>query len=216
MVPMVELHDATGSTSRAELVDMAEYYASADVRQVLMDFREHLLVNIANEWSGNDYFGAYQEAIALLRNSGVTHTLVIDANGFGQNGQVIIDNAAALTNADPQRNLLFSVHMYERFATPAAVDALLETASSQGIALIVGEFGWQHNGQDVAWERLLARASDLGLGYVAWSWLGNEVDTAHLDMATGANGPLTDWGRDVLEGAPGNIRSTSIKASIFE
>jgi hypothetical protein len=48
MVPMVELHDATGSSSDQELLQMAQYYTQADVSQVLLDFRPYLLVNIAN------------------------------------------------------------------------------------------------------------------------------------------------------------------------
>lgn len=216
MVPMVELHDVTSDTSRARLVDMAEYYASADVKQVLVDFREYLLVNIANEWSGNDFAGAYTEAVTYLRNSGISHTLVIDANGFGQNGQVIIDNAAALINADPQRNLLFSVHMYERFGTTAAVDNFLNGATSRSIPVIVGEFGWEHNQQPVAWERILTRSNELGVGYIAWSWLGNDEQTAHLDMALSPAGPLTDWGSDVMTAAPGSIQQTSERASIFD
>lgn len=216
MVPMVELHDVTSDTNRARLVDMAEYYASADVRQVLNDFREYLIVNIANEWSGNDFVGAYTEAVTYLRNNGVSHTLVIDANGFGQNGQVIIDNAAALINADPQRNLLFSVHMYERFGTAAAVDAFLNAATSRSIPVIVGEFGWQHNQQAVAWERILARTSELGVGYIAWSWFGNDDATAHLDMIELPSGALTGWGQDVMTRAPGSIQDTSQPASIFD
>jgi mannan endo-1,4-beta-mannosidase len=216
MVPMVELHDVTSSTSAADLLRMAQYYSSADVKQVLDEYREYLLINIANEWSGNDFLGSYRAAVTLLRNNGVTHTLVIDANGFGQNGQAILDNAAALTNADPQRNLLFSVHMYEAFATTQAVDNMLQAATNQSIPLIVGEFGWQHGGRAVAWERILSRTNDLGIGYIAWSWLGNDPETAQLDMASDWSGPLTDWGADVLTGAAGNIRSTSERASIFE
>lgn len=215
MVPMVELHDVTSNTSRERLVDMAEYYASPDMRDLLLDFREYALINIANEWSGNDYAGAYQEAIALLRANGIEHTLVIDANGFGQNGQAILDNAAALTAADPQRNLLFSVHMYERFGNAGAVDSLLNAADAASIPLIVGEFGPVHNGQDVAWERILTRSNELGVGYIAWSWFGNDATTAALDMAVAANGPLTGWGQDVLTRAAGNIQSTSRPASIF-
>jgi mannan endo-1,4-beta-mannosidase len=216
MVPMVELHDVTSDTGRARLVDMAEYYASADVKQVLIDFREYLLVNIANEWSGNDFVGAYTEAVTYLRSNGVSHTLVIDANGFGQNGQVIIDNAAALESADPERNLLFSVHMYERFGTNAAVDNFLNAATSRSIPVIVGEFGWEHNEQPVAWERILTRSDELGVGYLAWSWLGNDEQTAHLDMAVSPAGPLTDWGSDVMTAAPGSIQQTSQRASIFD
>ena len=216
MVPMVELHDATGESSRELLLDMAEYYALADVRAVLDDFREYALVNIANEWSGNDFFASYQAAITYLRANGVSHTLVIDANGFGQNGQALLDNAAALTNADPERNVLFSVHMYERFATPQAVDTLLNAAAAGQVPLIVGEFGWRHNGQNVAWERILSRTDELGIGYIAWSWLGNDAATAELDMAVDWSGPLSDWGSDVLEGAPGNVRATAERASIFD
>jgi Cellulase (glycosyl hydrolase family 5) len=216
MVPMVELHDVTSSTSRAALVNTAAYYAKADVRDVLNDFREYALINIANEWSGNDFFGAYQEALTYLRNNGIDHTLVIDANGFGQNGQAILDNAAALTAADPERNLLFSVHMYESFGTANAVDNLLNAAQAGRVPLIVGEFGPVHGGRTVAWERILTRTNELGIGYLPWSWFGNDATTANLDMTRGPGGPLTAWGQDVMMRTPGNIQSTSVRASIFE
>jgi mannan endo-1,4-beta-mannosidase len=106
--------------------------------------------------------------------------------------------------------------MYERFGTAQAVDTLLNAAAAGQVPLIIGEFGWRHNGQNVAWERILSRASELGIGYIAWSWLGNDAATAELDMAVDWNGPLTDWGRDVLEEAPGNVRATSTPASIFD
>src|SRR5262249_47689932 len=89
MVPMVELHDVTGGTSNADLLTMAAYYARADIKQVLLDYEEFLLVNIANEWSGTDYRNGYQAAIAQMRTAGINHTLVIDANGFGQNATSI-------------------------------------------------------------------------------------------------------------------------------
>jgi Cellulase (glycosyl hydrolase family 5) len=216
MVPMVELHDVTSSTSRAALVATAAYYANADVRDVLVDFREYALINIANEWSGTDYFGAYREALTYLRNNGISHTLVIDANGFGQNGQAILDNAAALTGADPERNLLFSVHMYESFGSTNAVDALLNAADAGGVPLVVGEFGPVHGGRTVAWERILTRTNELGIGYIAWSWFGNDTTTAALNMAQPPNGPLTAWGQDVMVRAAGSIQSTAIRASIFE
>jgi mannan endo-1,4-beta-mannosidase len=219
MVPIVELHDVTGEASAARLLDMAEYYVRPDVRAVLRDFREYLLVNIANEWSGSNagYFAAYRDAVSLLRTNGVDHTLVIDANAFGQNGQVILDNAVALQESDAQHNLLFSVHMYQQFGTTGAVDALLAGAVSRGIPLIVGEFGHRHSGQDVAWERILVRTApnDLNLGYIAWSWFGNDGDTAELDLVDAPGGALTQWGRDVMTTAPGNIQDTAHPPSIF-
>ncbi len=216
MVPMVELHDVTGARDAALLSQMAEYYARDDVRQVLIDFREYLLVNIANEWSGGDvYLSAYSDAIPLLRGAGIPHTLVIDANGYGQNAQSIFDNASALLGSDPEQNLLFSVHMYTNFASATQVDAVLNQASSSAIPLIVGEFGYQLSGTDIAWEQILATSNQLGLGYLAWSWMGNDAGTAHLNLAEDWEGPLTAWGEDVFNG-PGGIVQTAQPASIFQ
>src|SRR5262249_20168796 len=78
MVPMVELHDTTGATANQRLLDMTAYYARADVKQVLLDYEEFLLVNIANEWSGTDFRGGYQAAVSAMRAAGLNHTLVID------------------------------------------------------------------------------------------------------------------------------------------
>ncbi|MES1165329.1 MAG: cellulase family glycosylhydrolase [Verrucomicrobiota bacterium] len=215
MVPMVELHDVTGNQDAARLLDMARYYTTADVKQVLIDFRQYLLVNIANEWSGqSNYASAYQAAISQLRTNGINHTLVIDGSGFGQDASSIFTNAAALTSGDSQHNLLFSLHMYGQFGTAAAVDAALNQASTSAIPLIVGEFGPQLSGANVAWQQVMSRCQSLGLGYIAWSWMGNDAVNAQLDMAQAWEGPLKTWGQNVLTGGNG-IQQTAKKASIF-
>ncbi len=215
MIPIVELHDATGNQDTARLLDLARYYTNADVKQVLSDFRAYLLVNIANEWSGQSNFAtAYQMAISLLRTNGITHTLVIDGSGFGQDSGSILSNASALTTADSEHNLLFSVHMYDQYPTVAAVDAILNQANSAGIPLIVGEFGPQFGGVNVAWQEILARCQALDIGYLAWSWMGNDAINAQLDMASTWEGPLTTWGQNVLIGTNG-IRQTAKKSTLF-
>lgn len=135
-------------------------------------------------------------------------------DGFGQNAQSIFDNAAALTASDPEKNLLFSVHMYDLFADPAKVDTVLNQAVTSSIPFIVGEFGQQLNGVTVAWERVLATSNQLHLGYIAWSWMGNDMATAQLNMAETWEGPLTAWGQSVVSG-PNGITQTSQKCSIF-
>jgi mannan endo-1,4-beta-mannosidase len=216
MVPMVELHDVTGGREPELLMQTAEYYTQDDVKQVLDDFREYLLVNIANEWSGGDSYAAtYADAIELLRSSGINHTLVIDASGYAQNAPSVFDNADALLAGDPEHNLLFSLHMYTAYSSAAQVDSVLNQAVDSSVPLIVGEFGLQLSGTDVAWEQILATCTELGLGYIAWSWMGNDAGTAHLDMAEDWGGPLTQWGQDVMTG-PNGIAETSEKASIFE
>src|SRR5262249_5998939 len=76
LVPIVELHDATGKQDTASLTTTAAYYTKADVKQVLTDFRSYLLINVANEWSGtSNYQSAYQTVIGTLRTAGINHTL---------------------------------------------------------------------------------------------------------------------------------------------
>jgi len=224
MIPMLELHDASGLSDTASLLRLVQYYLQPDIRQVLLDFRQYLLINIANEWSGtNNYRSAYQQAIGMLRSGGVEHTLVIDAPGFGQiftsgtNRPAQIDawfaDAAALLAGDPQRNVMFSTHMYGYYTTLQDVDQLLQRAQlGTTIPFIVGEFGWFHSGNQVAWPSIVQRAEERGLGYIAWSWMGNSPDIAQLDMVQDWGGPLTQWGSDVMM----RIAATSQAASIFE
>jgi len=216
MVPIVELHDATGKTDSASLLALANYYIKSDVKQVLLDFRAYLLINIANEWGGTDgtYQSGYQSAISLLRTNGINHTLVIDAGGYGQESSTIFASATALTNSDPQKNLLFSVHMYDIYTSASTVDSVLTQASTGSIPLIVGEFGPQLNGKTVAWQEVMSKCQSLGIGYAAWSWMGNDSTTAQLNMANDWEGTLTTWGSNVLTGTNG-IQQTAKRATIF-
>ena len=79
----------------------------------------------------------------------------------------------------------------------------------------MGEFGYQLSGTDIAWEQILATCNSLGLGYLAWSWMGNDAGTAHLDLAEDWGGPLTAWGEDVIHSTNG-IAETARPASIFQ
>lgn len=217
MVPMVELHDATGSSSTAELQNMAAYWARDDVAEVLNDFREYLLINIANEWSGSDYQNAYKSAIATIRSAGLTHTLVIDAGGFGQDFSTIQNNAAALIAADAESNLLFSLHMYSQYSSSGQVDAVLDnSALGSTIPFIVGEFGWRLQGASVAWQRITEKCNQRGFGYLAWSWSGNDAANAELDIVNDWGGSLTpSWGQQIMVNDAYSIQKTAAQASIF-
>jgi mannan endo-1,4-beta-mannosidase len=218
MVPMLELHDVTGSTSSADLTRMVSYYTQADVKQVLLDYRAYLIINIANEWSGTSNFqSAYQSAITTLRGAGIQHTLVIDGSGFGQDSDSLFNNAAALTSADSQHNLVFSVHMYGNYGSASTVDSVLDRAVSMGIPFIVGEFGPQLQGRNVAWQEIMTRCQANRIGYIAWSWSGNDAMSANLNIVNDFNNEaLTpSWGRQVMVDHAASIEKTAAKASIF-
>jgi mannan endo-1,4-beta-mannosidase len=219
MVPIVELHDVTGGTSNQDLLTMAAYYASAPVKQILLDFEEFLLVNIANEWSGTDFRGGYQAAVAQLRAAGINHTLVIDANGFGQNANSIVTDGAALLAADPQHNLLFSVHMYDAYNVNAGgrtkITSTLQQIVTLPLPLMVGEFGWQTGTPPVAIDAafIISECVRLKLGYLGWSWKGNAQ--SYLDLAVDWEGTqLSSWGNTLIKGA-GGLMTSSTKATIY-
>jgi mannan endo-1,4-beta-mannosidase len=180
------------------------------------------LVNIANEWSGTDYRNAYTAAINQLRSSGINHTLVIDANGFGQNAAAIMTDGPALLAADPQHNLVFSVHMYDAFSAArgggqARITSTLEQAVTAGLPLVVGEFGWQGGTPPVAIDAafIMSECARLRIGFFPWSWKGNDPNLAYLDLSVDWEGArLNPWGTQVSQGATG-ITQTARRATIF-
>ncbi|MEM7151639.1 MAG: cellulase family glycosylhydrolase [Myxococcota bacterium] len=217
MIPMIELHDVTGDESGTRLRETASYFLRDGVLELLQEHRRHLLLNVANEWSGDDWYDEYAQTVDMLRDGGLDHTLVIDANGWGQNAQVILDDGQALLDHDPEHNLLFSVHMYESYDDVETITETLEAAVDAQLPLIVGEFGWQHGHpvETIDFRRIMADCERLGLGYVPWSWKGNNEVVEYLDMSHDWGGnDLTEWGRAVIYEANG-INATSHLASVF-
>jgi mannan endo-1,4-beta-mannosidase len=225
MVPIVELHDETGSNDVDGPARLAQYYVD-DLTEVLETYEPYLLVNIANEWG--DYFStaeswldAYRRAIGVFRGAGLNHTLVIDANDYGQRGQTIVQNGRQLLDFDPQHNVLFSTHMYQAYENPQTIRDVMRGARDARLPLIVGEFGFQHgdrgDGQPipVPFEIMLQEAASSQIGYLAWSWTGNSDYVGYLDLSvSGSATQLTDWGNSIINGENG-IRSTSQPASTF-
>jgi mannan endo-1,4-beta-mannosidase len=220
LVPLVELHDVTGGTSNQDLLNMVAYYTSAPVKTILLQYEAFLLINIANEWSGNDFRGGYTAAVQAMRTAGINHTLIIDANGFGQNAASIMTDGAALLAADPQHNLMFSVHMYDQYANNSGgrtkITSTLQSAVTAQLPLVVGEFGWQTNNQtpiDAAF--IMSECVRLKLGYLGWSWKGNSTAQAYLDLAVDWEGAqLSSWGNTLIKGTNG-LSTSTVKATIY-
>jgi len=226
MVPVVEVHDVTGSDDPKALAGVVAWWTRADVVNVLDDFRREAIVNIANEWGGNaldatTWRDAYVDAVGRLRAAGLGHTIMIDGAGWGQSLDGALAHGAEVLAADPDGNVVFSVHMYARWNDPEAIGPAFAAARAAGLALVVGEFGWDYNeGLNnlfcrVDAPRLLAEADTAGVGWLAWSWFGNNADNAWLDLTTdGTLDALTDWGQLVVDGERG-LLATARAATIY-
>ncbi|MDO7908036.1 glycoside hydrolase family 5 protein [Paenibacillus sp. JX-17] len=217
MIAVLEVHDATGKDDYTSLDNAVNYWIS--IKDALIGKEDRVIVNIANEWygtwNGSVWADGYKKAIPKLRNAGIKNTLIVDAAGWGQYPQSIVDYGQSVLAADSLKNTMFSIHMYEYAGKDdATVKANMENVLNKGLALIIGEFGGQHINGDVDEAAIMKYGKEKGVGWLAWSWYGNSSDLSYLDMATGPNGSLTSFGNTVVNGTNG-IKQTSVKAGIF-
>jgi mannan endo-1,4-beta-mannosidase len=182
-----------------------------------------LLLNIANEAgaavSEADFRNTYTTAISRIRSTGVELPLVIDAPQWGQDIDMLQAVGPGLIEADPSRNLLFSVHMWWSDASGDRVRAELQQSVDMNLPLVVGEFA-QHavdlcDQRPFAYTVLLGEAERHQVGWLAWSWGGVDnadcADQGSFDMTSnGAFGSWeTGWGEAVAISDPNSIMNTS-------
>lgn len=220
LVCMLEVHDTTGFGEQggAATLDQAVTYWDS-IRTALIGQEAYVLINIGNEPIGNNnpaqWTTATVNAVQRMRDLGFDHTLVVDAPNWGQDWtNTMRSNAMTVWNADPQRNTLFSIHMYEVYGTASAITTYFDAFEQLGLPLIVGEFGNAHNGQNVDEDTIMAEAQARGIGYLAWSYSGNSDGLLDQVLNFDPN-QLTTWGQRVFNG-PNGIAATSQCASVFE
>ena len=226
MIPMVELHDVTGSPSKERLVAMAQWYSKAERVAMLKQYEKYLLLNIANEWgdhqvSSDHWLDSYTDAVNIMRNAGYNLTIVVDAPGWGQNITPFIERGKDLIKADPLHNILLSVHMYGSWNDPEKIKKDLKACRKLKLPLIVGEFGYNSDegnnnlGCKADHKVILETCNKLKYGYIPWSWTGNNAENHWLDLVSPDDWKtLTWWGREVISSRNG-ITATSKRASVF-
>lgn len=217
-VAIVEYHNGTGGDDTKYVDNALAYWL--DMVDMLNKYTDCCILNILNEWQGTwnlpTYAPTYESAIKTLRNAGLKNVIMIDAPGWGQDANTMITNANTILNADPDKNVMFSIHMYAvAGADDATVKSHIDNALAQNICLCIGEFGCNHmmNGQiyDVAWQTIMDYCQEKSVGWLAWSWCGNGSSDYFLDLTTDqAGNTLTDWGKNVVYGKNG-IQETSVK-----
>ncbi|WP_447007053.1 cellulase family glycosylhydrolase [Saccharothrix isguenensis] len=222
LICVMEVHDTTGYQEQSGAVSLAravEYWKS--VQTAMAGQEKYVILNIGNEpWGNTAYTGwtqATKDAITSLRAAGFQHTIMVDAPNWGQDwGFTMRDNAASVFATDPQKNTVFSIHMYGVYNTAAKVNEYLNAFVAAKLPIVVGEFGHDHSDGNPDEDTIFATTQALKLGYLAWSWSGNGGGVEYLDMVTGFNAAqLTPWGQRAINGANG-IKATSRQASVYD
>ncbi|MFI6789319.1 cellulase family glycosylhydrolase [Nonomuraea sp. NPDC050383] len=222
LICVLEDHDTTGygEQSGAYTLDQAVTYWIG-LRSVLTGQENHVIINLGNEPIGNNavtpgWAQATSAAITRMRDAGFQHLLMVDAPAWGQDWKgEMRDNAATVLNADPQKNTVFSVHMYGVYDTAAEINAYLDAFRTAGLPLVIGEFGNMHSDGDPDEDTIMAQAQARGIGYLGWSWSGNGGGVEYLDQVTAFDATrLTAWGERLFNGANG-IQATAREATIY-
>jgi mannan endo-1,4-beta-mannosidase len=221
LICVLEVHDTTGYGEQSGAVTLsraADYWIS--VQNALLGQEKYVIVNIGNEPYGNTNYTNWtadtKAAIQKLRGAGFQHTIMVDAPNWGQDWSFTMrDNAASVFAADPDRNTVFSIHMYGVFDTAAEVGDYLNRFVTAKLPIVVGEFGHDHSDGNPDEDAILAVTRQLDLGYLGWSWSGNGGGVEYLDMVTNFDpNQLTPWGQRLFNG-PNGIAATAKEAAVY-
>ncbi|GAA1799233.1 hypothetical protein GCM10009682_21090 [Luedemannella flava] len=221
LICVLEVHDTTGygeDGAAASLDEAVTYWVSQKAN--LVGQENYVVINIGNEPIGNtnaaQWTTATANAVKRMRDNGFEHLLMVDAPNWGQDWQNIMrDTSQTVLDADVLKNTVLSVHMYSVYAQASTIISYLDAIKSKGWPLVIGEFGWQFDSSQVDDATLMAQAQARGIGYLGWSWSGNNDPV--LDMvpvSTWDPAALTTWGQRIVNGANG-IKATSKEATIY-
>ncbi|WTI78619.1 cellulase family glycosylhydrolase [Streptomyces sp. NBC_00727] len=221
VICVLEVHDTTGygeDSAATSLDKAADYWIG--VKSALEGQEDYVVVNIGNEPFGNtgyeSWTSATKNAITKLRGAGLRHALMVDAPNWGQDWSgTMRDNAASVFSADPDRNTVFSIHMYGVYDTATEVHDYLNHFVSNKLPVVVGEFGNQHSDGNPDEDAIMATAQSLRVGYIGWSWSGNGSGVEYLDLVNDFDpNSLTSWGDRLFNGSNG-IVATSVRATVY-
>ena len=222
LIPMIDCHDSTGNWQL--LTTCVDYWVRADILEVLKKHENYLLINIANEAGKGvvnewEFRAAYELAIKRMRLAGIHVPLIIDAQGFGQNINDLQKNGPYLIQADPDHNLMFSIHMWWPTAwrgpgvAQMVIDEIAESVEME-LPLIVGEFANKGPGCSccIPYRTIIEQCQINEIGYLAWSWGPGNGDCAEMDMTEdGAFDTLHGWGLEVAMTSTHSIQAIAIR-----
>lgn len=234
-IPANAGNGVTGSPDPATLnKNVADWVNNA---AVWLPIQQQLIVNIANEWGPANsavWRDSLISAIKALRAAGYTCPLMVDSGQYGQDMANLLNYAALVVAADPQKNVIFSHHLYglinatQMHTFYGQLKAL--SAANPALCFVVGEFGPGRNigpsPTSTTPDDVIATAEANGIGWLAWAWDDNDLNGAKasdnwFSMTNGNNGgvgtynsdaDLTTFGKDVVP----QIKKLAVKSTLFK
>lgn len=220
MVPIIEAHD---STCAWNLGGIEAAWLRPESVALIKKYERQLIVNIANEANAPDlgtFTVTYSRIIRAMRAAGIKTPLMIDApSRCGRDWQGLLNQGRELLDADPDRNLIFSAHLYDPMSAEAYGSAFRQF-NDLGLAFVVGEFANREPpgcGREIDYRALISEAQKAGIGWLAWSWGDNNAssdwnaDCPLFDMTdTFRASSLRDWGLEVMITDRNSAKNTTV------
>ncbi len=232
LVPIIEDHasiaDSASQSNPVALNEIVTHWL--ENVSWLKQYEQYVILNIANEWgppanangSNTVWRDNYITQVQRLRAGpdgnlattadNINATIMIDSGGYGQDLYTIEHHADDVLAADPQRNIIFSIHLYgswrdesrpyELSSNPSAGYGPWNIATRlaawknrpQPLTIAIGEFAWEDFKDFGATSspygayrtrRVLEIADQLDIGWLGWSW--NQSSPNTLNMTSGAS-----------------------------
>lgn len=228
MIPILELHDFTGSANvAADLPKATQWWASAGIRAMLQKYQKSIVINVANEpdnGSASDasYADVNISAVKVLRDAGYTCPIMIDASNWGKDHVFFLYKGQALMDADPLHNLLFSVHAYWPTNGPfgnysdTKITADFTALKQSGLPIVIGELAIAdiQNGlaYNINYRLLMKLCQENEFGYIAWWWGFNNNPGANNQLSMTNDGlysGLAGGGKEIAINDVNSIKNTS-------
>jgi mannan endo-1,4-beta-mannosidase len=184
LIPLVDLHDGTGDWSQLPI--LVDYWTRPDILAVIGRHQRYLLINIGNEVGDAtvtpyEFRAGYETAVERMRAAGIHVPLIIDGTDSGKDIDVLQAEGPALLEADPDHNLMFSIHMWWPRMwgyTEETVIEELEESVEMELPLIVGEFGNQWTDSalgEIPFLTIAEQTHLLGIGMLPWEWVPGTI-----------------------------------------
>jgi len=227
VIPIVQLDDITGNLNN--LQTCLNYWKRADIITAINKYKKWAIINIANEAGDNNttdaqFQTAYIDAVAQLRGVGYTMPFIIDAAGYGQNENSILNTWSAILQSDPQHNIVFSLHPYWKDAVTQNLQTrftnLFNAVVANNIPFMIGE-GPQQVGWDcstaIPYSWVMQQCQTNGIGWLVWTWGAVQDGTGgcgtNFNVTNNGNfGSWSNtWGQAIAVTDPNSIQNTSIR-----
>lgn len=217
MIPILELHDATGKWRKLE--EVVDYWLQDEMLDIIKKYEQNMIVNIANEAGDHDvtdeqYLEGYKTAITRFREAGVKTPLMIDAAGWGRDEKQLLRVAPELLQFDPNQNLIFSWHPWDPGDQEERITNAMDKSIELDLPFVIGEFSHitVNCAGDIPYRHIMAEGERLGIGWLAWSWGPGNSDCESMDMTTDATfQSLQGWGLETAVTDPNSIKNTSVR-----